>query len=138
MIATATKMSSSRPPSDIEVQLREEAIYYWQRTRPRQVCKFITLDGVEEFACSTGPSRWDDNDPNWVDLEDSGDTALVPATCDMGDIIVGIVGCALPVVIRVIPGDSGLETVYRVVGEAYVRSIDEYVGKTSLRSFILC
>jgi hypothetical protein len=136
-IATFTKNSNSSTFSDIDLQLREEAIYYWQRTHPRQVCKFIALDGGGDFSCSTGPARWDDNDLNWVDLEDSRDAALVPATCDVGDIIAGIVGCALPVVVRVIPGDSGLETVYRVVGEAYIRRINEYVAKTSLQSFIL-
>lgn len=101
---------------DIGPEYEYEAIRYWRLTKSRTGCKYIILyEGVMHTTSLTG---WDNDNANWIDLDERDDAALIPRASDVGDIICGIVGCPLLVVLRALPWEYGMEPVYQVVGEA--------------------
>jgi hypothetical protein len=110
--------------------ITEKAIHYWKLTRPRMVCRFITLDE----GLTTDTVGYDLEDTEWVDdPQDNNGAALIPEASHEEDIIARIIGCPLPVVLRKQSGES----VYHVVGEAYFKGCEEYVGKTDFEYIVL-
>ncbi|KAM0248558.1 hypothetical protein ACHAQJ_009407 [Trichoderma viride] len=127
-IMTITRETSKSMLANIELPTLLEARRYWQLTKSRKVCKYIVLGDDDD----------DDDDDNWVNIEDGDEAALIPGTSEMEDIICGIVGCPLPVVLRALPQHAGVETMYKVLGESYIKGLEEYARNAARKSFTLC